>query len=299
MEIYHYFRKLIRTRIDLLGIIFPGMIIVIWYIVTADARMPQYLLPSPMKLYRAALDFALGNAHITPYAGTLWGHAMASTGRVFRGFALAALVGLPLGLLTGRSQWVRRLLEPTVNLIRAVPGIGWLPLAMVWFGVGERTTLFLIALAAFFPIYINAAQGASAVSPLLLRAGEMLGANKITLFTSIIIPASFTSLSAGLRLGLGLSWAYVVLGELTGVNRGLGAVMMDARMLGHIDMVMVSMLYIAVLGWFSDRILCFLLGLFPSAKGGVLIMCVKERRLIIDNLGISSASPDQESDLQV
>ncbi len=262
--------KKYRLKADALGMALPGIILVIWYIVTADGRVPQYLLPSPAQLYKVGMDFAFGNLHITPYAGTLYGHAIESILRVLRGFAVAALFGLPLGLLTGRSQWVRRFLEPTVHLFRAVPGIGWLPLAMVWFGVGEKTTQFLIALAAFFPIYINAAQGASNVSPLFVRAGKMLGASKITIFTTIIIPASLPSLLSGLRLGLGLSWAYLVLGELTGVNRGLGAVMMDARMLGHIDMVVVSMICIAVLGWFSDTILRGIFRLFQPKRGGSL-----------------------------
>jgi ABC-type nitrate/sulfonate/bicarbonate transport system, permease component len=188
--------------------------------------------------------------------------------RVLRGFGLAAMLGLPLGLITGRSQLAKRFLDPTINLIRTVPGIGWLPLAMVWFGVGESTTIFLIALAAFFPIYINAAQGASNVSPMIIRAGEMLGAGKVTIFTTVIIPAAFPSLASGLRLGLGLSWAYLVLGELTGVTRGLGAVMMDSRMLGHVDLVMVAMIYIAILGWLSDRLLAALLSLLRMNRGG-------------------------------
>jgi NitT/TauT family transport system permease protein len=126
---------------------------------------------------------------------------------------------------------------------------------MVWFGVGEKTTLFLISLAAFFPIYVSAAQGASSVPLLLIRAGKMLGANKFTLFSTVVVPAALPSTIAGLRLGLGLSWAYLVLGELTGVANGLGAVMMDARMLGHVDMVIVSMVCIGFLGRTSDLIL--------------------------------------------
>ncbi|HHW62050.1 MAG TPA: ABC transporter permease [Syntrophomonadaceae bacterium] len=248
-------------RFDALGIVLPCLLIAFWYIITSYGRIPAYLLPPPLQVGQVALDFAVGTWQVTPYAGTLWDHALTSTIRVLRGFALAAVLGVPLGLLTGRISVVRRFLDPTVNMLRTVPGIGWLPLAMVWFGVGEKTTLFLIALAAFFPIYINSAQGASSVSPLYLRAGQMLGANRFSLFTTIIMPASFPSLAAGLRLGLGLSWAFVVLGELTGVTHGLGAVMMDARMLGHVDMVMVSMIYIALLGWLSDRILTALLRL--------------------------------------
>jgi NitT/TauT family transport system permease protein len=261
--------QLKKLKFDALGLIFPGIILTLWYIVTANNRVPEYLLPSPQQLFRGAIDFAAGNWHITPYSGTLWGHALASASRVFQGFALAAILGLPLGLLTGRIQLLKRFIDPTVQLIRTIPGIGWLPLAMIWLGVGENTTIFLIALAAFFPIYINAAQGASNVSPLLLRAAKMLGANKISLFTTVILPASLPSVTAGLRLGLGLSWAYLVLGELTGVSEGLGAVMMDARMLGHVDVIMVTMIYIAILGWLTDRILMSLFSLLQSHLGGV------------------------------
>lgn len=205
---------------------------------------------------------------MTPYGGTLFTHTLASVKRVAVGFGLAAAVGLPLGFLTGRLVFAKKSLDPTIHLIRIIPGIGWLPIAMVWFGVGEKTTLFLISLAAFFPIYVNAAQGASSVSPLLIRAGRMLGANKLTLFTTVVIPAALPSTIAGLRLGLGLSWAYLVLGELTGVTKGLGAVMMDARMLGHVDMVIVSMVCIGLLGRISDMILVGFFKRFQLRMGG-------------------------------
>jgi len=255
-------------KIDFLGLVIPALILGFWFLVTAKGAVPSYLLPSPLHLGEVAVDFAAGNLHLTPYAGSLAGHAQASVSRVARGFLLAACIGLPLGLVCGRFPIAQRIFEPVINLIRTVPGIGWLPVAMVWFGVGEKTTMFLIGLAAFFPIFINAAQGAANISVSFLRAGAMLGANKLTLFTTVILPASFPSLVAGLRIGLGISWAYVVLGELTGVDKGLGAVMMDARMLGHVDVVMVTMVYIAILGWLSDKILFGVLRLFRLRGAG-------------------------------
>jgi len=240
---------------DIIGFILPALIFIIWYLVTLEGKVPGYLIPSPVNLVRVAVDFATGHEDLTPYGGTLAVHALASIQRVVMGFCLAAAVGLPLGFLTGRIRVAKKSLDPTVHLIRIIPGIGWLPIAIVWFGVGETTTLFLISLAAFFPIYVNAAQGASSVSPLLIRAGKMLGANKFTLFTTVIIPAAMPSTLAGLRLGLGISWAYLVLGELTGVMYGLGAVMMDARMLGHVEMILVPMIFIGLLGRVSDMLL--------------------------------------------
>ena len=159
------------------------------------------------------------------------------------------------------------MLSSFVNGLRAVPGITWLPLAMVWFGIGIRTTVFLVALAAFFPIYLNAAAGARQINIHLLQAGAMMGVGRFRGSFSILLPGSMPHIMTGLRLGLGISWAYLVLGELTGVPNGLGAVIMDARMLGRVDMIVVGMMLIAIIGRLSDRLLVALLKLcFKSAR---------------------------------
>jgi NitT/TauT family transport system permease protein len=137
------------------------------------------------------------------------------------------------GSARGRlGNWPSYRYETTINGLRAVPGISWLPLAMVWFGIGIKTTLFLVALAAFFPIYLNAEAGARQVDPLLLEAGAMMGVKPIRSIFTIVLPGSMPHIVTGLRLGLGISWAYLVLGELSGVPNGLGAIIMDARMVG-------------------------------------------------------------------
>ena len=171
------------------------------------------------------------------------------------GFAAAVILGLPLGILSGRLAAVQKLMSTTVNALRAVPGITWLPLAMVWFGIGIKTTVFLVALAAFFPIYLNAASGARQVNPLLLQAGAMMGIRRVRGTFAILLPGAMPHILTGLRLGLGISWAYLVLGELTGVPNGLGAVIMDARMLGRIDMIVVGIIIIALIGRTTDRLL--------------------------------------------
>ena len=136
--------------------------------------------------------------------------------------------------------------------MRAVPGICWLPLGLVWFGIGLRTTVFLVALAAFFPIYLNAASGARQIDPILYQSGAMMGVGRFRGIFAILLPAAMPSIVTGLRLGLGIAWAYLVLGELTGVPDGLGAIIMDARMLGRIDMIIVGIVTIAVMGRLSD-----------------------------------------------
>ena len=190
-----------------------------------------------------------------PYAGRFMGDALASLSRVGAGFGLALVFGLPLGLIAGRSTLAEQFMGTSINALRAVPGITWLPLAMVWFGIGLKTTLFLVALAAFFPIYLNTASGVARVPPALLQAGAMMGKQKMGAVVFILIPAAMPSIITGLRLGLGISWAYLVLGELSGVPDGLGAVIMDARMLGQIDMIVVGIITIAAMGRATDLIL--------------------------------------------
>ncbi len=192
---------------------------------------------------------------MTPYSGTCIPHLLESLRRVTTGFLAATAVGLPLGFITGRFSLMRRLFDPFIHAIRAIPGIGWLPIAIVWFGVGEGNTLFLIGLATFFPIYVNTAHGASEIPELTIRAGQMMGARGFTLFRTVLFPAAFPQIAVGLRLGLGISWGYLVLGEVTGVNEGLGAVMTDGRMLGHVDIVLATMIVIAVCGKLTDILL--------------------------------------------
>lgn len=245
-------------RFDPVGWIVPILVIAVWWAVTRFGIVAPYQLPSPQTLARVLVDFATGWYGLTPYAGTMFLHLWHSLYRVLPGFALAVVLGLPLGFATGRVRLLRRLFDPVLGLIRSVPGIGWLPIAIVWFGVGEGNTRFLITLAAFFPIYLNTMQGAAGVPDLTVRASRMLGARGLTLFATVIFPAAFAQIAVGLRLGLGVAWAYLVLGEVTGVTEGLGAVMTDGRMLGQVDIVLAAMIVIAIAGKLTDWLLCAL-----------------------------------------
>lgn len=247
-----------RIRFDAVGLIVPAAVLLVWAFATGPGGVPPYRLPSPQTLVQVLVDFATGWYGVTPYAGTMLWHLGHSLYRVLTGFALAAAIALPMGFLTGRIPLMRRLFDPFFGLLRSIPGIGWLPIAIVWFGVGEGNTRFLITLAAFFPIYLNTAHGAASVPELTVRAGRMLGARGLTLFTAVIFPAAFPQTAVGLRLGLGVAWAYLVLGEVTGVSEGLGAVMTDGRMLGHVDIVLAVMVVIAVAGKLTDWLLCAL-----------------------------------------
>jgi sulfonate transport system permease protein len=261
------FLKKTRSRRAVLPWIIPGAFLLMWMAVSGVDLVPHYLLPSPLKIIQTGHAYICASPGDSPYAGRFLSDAGASLVRVFSGFLFAILCGLPLGVLSGRLAVVHGLLNTFINGLRAVPGITWLPLAMVWFGIGMKTTVFLVALAAFFPIYLNTAAGTRQISARLLQAGAMMGVDRLRGTFGILLPGSMPHIMTGLRLGLGISWAYLVLGELTGVPNGLGAVIMDARMLGRVDMIVVGMILIAMVGRTSDGLLVkFLKTCFKSAR---------------------------------
>ena len=245
----------------LLPVLLPLAVLLAWTALSGSGLAPAYLLPGPAAVFEAGVRYVFAAPGQGPYAGRFFTDLLASLGRVFAGFGLAALVGVPLGLCSGRVVTVNRLFASTIGGLRAVPGICWLPLALIWFGIGFRTTVFLVALAAFFPIYQNALTGARSVAPIYYQAGAMLGVSRLRGVFAILLPLAMPNLLTGLRLGMGISWAYLVLGELTGVPDGLGAVIMDARMLGQTDMILVGILLIALVGRLCDRLLVGLLRL--------------------------------------
>lgn len=143
-------RSIIK-RVDLVGWIVPAVVVLVWLWLSVSGQIPAYKLPSPVALLRVLADFASGSLGVTPYSGALWENLGVSLLRVLAGFFMAGSLGMLMGFLTGRITVLRRLFDPVIHLLKAVPGIGWLPIAIVWFGVGEGNTLFLMSLAAFFP----------------------------------------------------------------------------------------------------------------------------------------------------
>ena len=245
----------------------PCLLATVWWWISRTGLVPPYLLPSPRAVGAALGGYILGRPGGDAFAGRFVVDLVASLGRAGCGFALAAALGLPLGIVCGRTPLLARALAPLVDGLRSVPGICWLPLALVWFGIGFGATLFLVALAAFFPIYLNAAAGAAAVPTVLIQAGAMLGLSPAAVFLKVVLPAAMPSLRTGLRLGLGVSFAYLGLGELTGVSDGLGAMVMDARLTGRVDMILTGIVLLAVLGWLADILLRLALrAAFTSAR---------------------------------
>jgi NitT/TauT family transport system permease protein len=233
------------------AVLLPGGILVIWVAVTDGGLVPAYLMPSPAAVFAAGLDFVFGHAE-NPYSGTFLPDFRASLTRVLAGFAAGSSLGMPLGIALGYSQRLAAYVEPTLQATRAIPGICWLPLALIWFGIGTPSAVFLIALGSFYAVFLSAMQGTKYVDPILLRAGRCLGASEFAVLVTIILPAAFPAILSGLRIGLAYSWIYMVLGEYTGVNLGLGATLLQSRETLNTDLVIALMIIIGLLGILSD-----------------------------------------------
>ncbi len=246
-----------RLKAVLLALVVPLALLLGWHL-AVKAGMTR-LIPSPADVAEYMVDFAVGGIWDDAFSATLHIHLFASMTRVYGGFALAALVAVPLGLLIGRNEKVRALLDPFLQLMRPIPVTAWLPLSMILFGLGPRSAFFLVFLGAFYPILLNTVFGVRSVEKRLFEAASMLGCSGTAQFFRVVLPASLPSIFTGLRLGLGLAWFVIVVGEMTGVPQGLGAVIMDGRTLSRTELVICGMIVIGIAGFISDRIIVALM----------------------------------------
>jgi NitT/TauT family transport system permease protein len=242
-----------RVQSLLLAVAFPLLLIVAWHelVVLSGTR----LVPTPYQVGLMMVDFAVGGIHDDAFSGTILTHLLASMQRVYGGFALAIILGVPLGLLIGRVKVIRQLLDPTLSLLRPIPVTAWLPLSMIFFGLGPRSAVFLVFLGAFYPIVLNTVFGVRSVDPKLFEAASMLGCDGSRMFRQVVLPAATPSIFNGLRLAHGFAWILIVVGEMTGVPTGLGSVIMDGRNLSRTDLIITGMIVIGIAGFATDRLI--------------------------------------------
>jgi NitT/TauT family transport system permease protein len=241
-----------RVRGTVLAWIVPLLLLAFWHYAVKWGW--TRLIPSPADVAEYMVDFVWGGIWDDAFSATMHIHLLASMSRVYGGFALAAIVAVPLGILIGRNDTVRALLDPFLQLMRPIPVTAWLPLSMILFGLGARSAFFLVFLGAFYPILLNTVFGVRSVEKRLFEAASMLGCSPSAQFTKVVLPAALPSIFTGLRLGLGLAWFVIVVGEMTGVPQGLGAVIMDGRTLSRTELVICGMIVIGIAGFLSDRV---------------------------------------------
>ncbi|WP_448712777.1 ABC transporter permease [Microbacterium profundi] len=238
----------------------PILILIGWHLGvqygwTLPFDIKMAFLPTPAEVAVRGADFAVGGILDDSFSGTLWTHLGASTVRVLQGFGLAVLVAVPLGVLMGRSRLLFRLLEPTVNLIRPIPVTAWAPLTLLIIGFGDRSTVFLVFIAAVFPILLNTISGVHQVPGRLLEAAAMLGTPRYQSLYKVVLPAAAPQIISGMRIAMGLSWVILVVGETVGISTGLGALITQAREQSRTDLIIVGMIVIGLAGFIADRLL--------------------------------------------
>ncbi|MCF8475934.1 MAG: ABC transporter permease [Pseudolabrys sp.] len=249
-----------RLKAIALASVVPLCLLLLWDVMVRWTG--TRLIPLPSGVAIMMWDFAFGGIYDDAYSASLPIHFWKSIQRVYGGFLLAAVTGIPLGLMLGRIPLLRAMLDPMLSLLRPVPVTAWLPLSMIFFGLGPNSAIFLVFLGAFYPILLNTVFGVKSVDARLFEAAEMLGCNGSQMFRAVVLPAALPSIFNGLRLGAGFAWILIVVGEMTGVPEGLGAVIMDGRTLSRTDLVITGMIIIGITGYFSDRILVLISNYF-------------------------------------
>ena len=191
--------------------------------------------------------------------GEIFEHAGVSLGRVFTAWLLAAFIAIPLGLAMGRFRMVERMLDPVVELFRPISPLAWIPMAIIWFGIGEAGKIFVIFIATFFPTILNTVAGVKDVDPVLVRAGRVLGCDsEWAIFRKVILPAALPHIVVGLRISFGTGWAAIIAAELVAAQSGLGYLIADGMEILRSDLVFVGMAVIGIVGVLFDSVFRFL-----------------------------------------
>ncbi len=246
-----------------LGVGVPALLIVGWAVASATGVMSDRLLPAPSDVVTSARDFLFADRRgtlpgVVPFRGAAGEHVTASLGRWGVAYAIAVAVGLPLGMGLGLSRWVSAAVDPLFQALRSVPITAWLPIALIWFGIGEGAARYLVFVGAVSPIVIATADATARVPRQLVDTARMLGTQRRDLARRVYLPAALPGIVTGLRLGLTLGWTSLIVGELTGATRGLGAMMFASREIGRLDQILVGMVTFALIGFAADFLLRWL-----------------------------------------
>jgi NitT/TauT family transport system permease protein len=242
-----------------IGLVAPAVVIGLWQSVAVLGWVNPQVLPSPLAELQKWFDYLLPLQEHTEGSWLAWAvsgelivDSLTSLYRVVVGFLLGAVLALPLGLAMGASPRVYTWFNPLVQLLRPIPPIAYIPLAILWFGLGNPPAVFLIALGAFFPVLMNTIAGVRQVDGIYLRAARNLGANQSTVFLRVILPAAVPYILSGVRIGIGTAFIVVIVSEMIAVNNGLGFRILEAREYFWSDKIMAGMITIGMLGLAID-----------------------------------------------
>ena len=223
-----------------------------WWLIVATTR--TVIFPTPWQVLAGTLELAR--------SGVLWEHIGASLFRVGSGFLLAVAFAVPLGLWMGWVRGAFATLNPIFQMLRPISPIAWIPIAILWFGVGNASPIFLIFISSVFPMVVQTTSGVHTIERRYLRAAGNFGVSRATLFRKVVIPAALPQVIVGMRIGLGVAWLVVVAAEMIALRSGLGYLIIDSRNAGNrYDLVIAAMIIIGLIGLLLDGLMRLLEGL--------------------------------------
>lgn len=228
----------------------PVLIIAVWKAADIAGYIVSYTMPPPEDIVITAVEFYND--------GTLLEHIKASFIRVIEGFGIALVLALFFGVIIGLNRRFERFTDSVLQIIKPIPPIAWIPLAILWFGIGEASKIYIIAIGAFFPILVNTVEGIKNIDSRYLELSLVYEAPRSRVIWRVILPGALPFIMVGVRLGLGMGWICVVAAELIAANSGIGYMLMDGRSLSRPDMVILGMIVIGIIGKLMDDILRFL-----------------------------------------
>lgn len=228
-------------------LILPALLIALWQGIVELGWVRPLLLPPPSRI--ASTFWAMTASGELPH------HLAVSFARVLQGFAIASAIGLVLGVGIGLSRRLDRLTDLTVQLIKPIPPIAWIPLAILWFGIGETSKIYIIFLGAFFPVLVNTIDGIRQTDHRFVELAQVLEVSRARLIWQVVLPGALPSIMTGLRVGLMVAWMCVVAAELIAASSGVGFLIMDGRLLSQTDQVLVGMITIGAMGKILDILL--------------------------------------------
>jgi NitT/TauT family transport system permease protein len=250
-----------KWREGSIGLVIPAALILLWQALAMAGLINPQVLPSPLAVVSkwfeyatplAAFDPATGSRFAWLFSGELMADTLGSMYRVVVGFAIGAGLALPLGLAMGSSRLMYAWLNPLMQVLRPIPPIAYIPLAILWFGLGNAPALFLIALGAFFPVLMNTIAGVRQVDSIYIRAARNLGVDRKTMFIRVMLPAAVPYILTGMRIGIGTAFIVVIVSEMIAVNNGLGFRILEAREYFWSDKILAGMISIGLLGLAID-----------------------------------------------
>ncbi|WP_180129725.1 taurine ABC transporter permease TauC [Acinetobacter sp. YH12057] len=217
-------------------------LLVLWFVVTTLKIIPELFLPSPAAVWQKFIEVSQQGF----MKATLWQHLAESIGRVFSALIGAIVIGVPLGLWIGLNKWVRAVFDPLVELLRPIPPLAYLPLLVIWFGIGETTKVLLIFFSILAPIIISSAHGVISHQKNRERAALSLGATRLQVLQYVILPTALPHILTGVRIGLGVGWSTLVAAELVAADRGIGFMVQSAAQFLITDTVILGIIVIAI-----------------------------------------------------